>query len=256
MDARTVALGAFAGLVATGFALVTADRWHRRRLTHHGAWTIAMLLFGVGSFALWWAASTGWSGGVFRVFFTAGAVLNVSWLALGSIALLFGDRIAVPLARIVAMLSAFAIGVMVVAPSKREFVASEFPQARDHFGALPRVLAGVGSGVPALVILVGAMWSIVRLLRGRFVTARELRKRPLISTKRLVLSNLLVALGTLVLSASGSLAGRLGEEQAFAVTLSVGVVILFVGFMVPSVQPGKNSSAQSATQHLASAAGR
>jgi hypothetical protein len=45
----------------------------------------------------------------------------------------------------------------------------------------------------------------------------------------------MIAVATLVLSASGSLAGRLGEEQAFAVTLSVGVVILFVGFMVPSL---------------------
>lgn len=256
MDARTVALGAFAGLVASAFALVTADRWHRRHMTHHGAWTIAMVLFTVGSFALWWAASTGWSGGVFRVFFTAGAVLNVSWLALGSIALLFGDRIAIPLSRIVSLLSAFAIGVMVVAPSKREFVASELPQARDHFGALPRVLAAVGSGVPALVIFAGAIWSLVRLLRRQPAAANESRRRPVVSTKRLVLSNVLVAFGTLVLSASGSLAGRLGEEQAFAVTLSVGVVILFVGFMVPSVQPGTSSSAQRATQHLASAAGR
>ncbi|MFM7898074.1 MAG: hypothetical protein ACKO97_03795, partial [Actinomycetota bacterium] len=92
MDTRTVALAAFASLVASGFALVTADRWHRRRQVHHGAWTIAMVLFAVGSFSLWWATSTGWSNGVFRVFFTAGAVLNVSWLALGSIALLAGDR--------------------------------------------------------------------------------------------------------------------------------------------------------------------
>jgi hypothetical protein len=49
-------------------------------------------------------------------------------------------------------------------------------------------------------------------------------------------SNVLVALGTLVLSASGSLAGRLGEERAFTVTLSIGVVVLFIGFLVPSAR--------------------
>ena len=126
-----------------------------------------MVLFAVGSFALWWATSTGWSDGVFRVFFTAGAVLNVAWLALGSVALLAGDRIAIPLRRVVALLSAFAIGVMAVAPAKKGFVASEFPQARDHFGVLPRVLAAVGSGVPALVIILGALWSIARVLTNR-----------------------------------------------------------------------------------------
>ena len=235
MDDRTVALAAFAGLVAAGFALVTADRWHRRRLTHHGAWTIAMVLFAVGSFALWWATSTGWSDGVFRVFFTAGAVLNVAWLALGSVALLAGDRIAIPLRRVVALLSAFAIGVMAVAPTKKRFVASEFPQARDHFGVLPRVLAAVGSGVPALVIILGALWSIARVLTNRSPALTGSRRTLTITPSRLVLSNAFIAAGTLVLSASGSLAGRLGEEQAFTVTLSIGVLILFVGFIVPSV---------------------
>jgi hypothetical protein len=256
MDTLTVALAALASLVAAGFALVTADRWHRRRLTHHGAWTIAMVLFAVGSFSLWWATATGWSSGVFRVFFTAGAVLNVSWLALGSIALLAGDRVALPLTRVIALLSAFAIGVMAVAPTKKDFVASEFPQARDHFGVLPRVLAAVGSGLPALIIILGALWSIVRLVSRRSPAFAGAKRELMVSTNRLVASNVLIAIGTLVLSASGSLAGRLGEEQAFTVTLSVGVVILFVGFMVPSVRHGSRALAQGAAQHLAGATDR
>jgi hypothetical protein len=46
------------------------------------------------------------------------------------------------------------------------------------------------------------------------------------------------------------LAGRLGEEQAFAVTLSVGVVVLFVGFMVPSVKRGGNTGHQVSTKGM------
>lgn len=246
MDTVTVALAASAGLVATAFALVTADRWHRRRTTHHGAWTVAMTLFAVGSFALWWATASGWSAGVFRVFFTAGAVLNVSWLALGSVALVAGDRVALPLRRVVTLLSAFAVGVMLVAPLTRDVVADEFPRARDHFGALPRVLAALGSGLPAVVILVGTAWSVVRLLRRRGADSSTRRGDRHVSLNRLVASNILVALGTLVLSASGSLAGRLGEERAFTVTLSIGAVILFVGFLVPSV----GATAGAARRHL------
>ncbi len=206
-----------------------------------------MSLFAVGSFSLWWATATGWSTGVFRVFFTTGAVLNVSWLALGSVALLFGDRIALPMRRILALLSAFAVGVMLVAPTSRDVVADEFPRARDHFGVLPRLLAAIGSGVPAVVILVGTVWSVWRLVARRTT-------RPVASgshgptSSRLVVSNVLVAIGTLVLSASGSLAGRFGEERAFTITLSVGAVILFVGFMVPSV----GSSTDRPRRHLPS----
>jgi hypothetical protein len=38
--------------------------------------------------------------------------------------------------------------------------------------------------------------------------------------------------GTLTLSGSGTLNARLGAETAFAVTLVVGVALLFVGFLV------------------------
>ena len=215
-----------------------------------------MVLFATGSFALWWAASSGWSSGVFRVFFTAGAVLNVPWLALGSAALIGGDRIAIPLRRVIAVLSAFAIGVMVVAPVKKQFVATEFPRARNHFGAVPRILAAVGSGVPALFIFLGALWSIWRLVSRKSPALASAQRRVVISTQRLVLSNVLVALGTVVLSASGTLAGRLGEEQAFSVTLAVGVVILFVGFMVPTMRWESSGSAKGAAQHLAGTARR
>ena len=52
------------------------------------------------------------------------------------------------------------------------------------------------------------------------------------SPGRLALGNLLIAAGTLVLSASGTLAGRLGKDRAFVVTLLVGIVVLFAGFLV------------------------
>lgn len=197
-----------------------------------------MALFAVGSFALWWATATGWSNGVFRVFFTAGAVLNVSWLALGSLALHFGDRVMQPLRRVLSLLSTFAIGLMMVAPTTRPFISDEFPRARDHFGVLPRTLAAVGSGLPALVIIVGALWSIGLLIVKRTPTLKGSSHEIAIPAARLVVSNVLIALGTLVLSGSGSLAGRFGEERAFTITLSLGVVILFVGFLVPSRRTG------------------
>ena len=199
-----------------------------------------MVLFATGSFALWWATSAGWSSGVFRVFFTTGAVLNVSWLALGSIALHASRRTVARLRAVLALLSAFAVGVMTVAPEKKSFVADDFPQARDHFGVLPRTLAAVGSGIPALIIIGLAVWSLSRLLQRR--VRQDADNASSSGANRLVMSNVLVAVATLVLSASGSLAGRLGEEQAFAVTLSVGVVILFVGFMVPSVRSAQRAA--------------
>jgi hypothetical protein len=59
---------------------------------------------------------------------------------------------------------------------------------------------------------------------------------------RLVAGNVLIAVGTLVLSASGSLAGRLGKDRAFAVTLLTGVIVLFAGFLVATAgQAGRST---------------
>jgi hypothetical protein len=139
-----------------------------------------------------------------------------------------------------------ATSPMTVAPTTTPFVSEEFPRARDHFGILPRMLAAVGSGVPALVIIIGALWSVARLLSGRTPAVGGARRAGLVTPGRLVVSNVLIALGTLVLSASGSLAGRLGEERAFTITLSVGVVVLFVGFLVPSARGGAHLAASPA----------
>ena len=228
------ALAGGATLVAAAFALSTFDRWHRRGQPHELAWTVAMTLFTIGSGALWWAEATGWSMFAFRVFFLAGAVLNVAWLALGTIYLLANKNIADQLRHALVVLSAFSAGVIAVAPTKRDIIAGEFPAARELFGVLPRVMAAVGSGVPALVTIFGALWSTLRVITAKAPNLKSAIQRKVVAPRRLAFGNVFVALGTLVLSASGTLAGRLGKDRAFAITLLVGLCILFVGFLVAS----------------------
>jgi len=242
-------LAGTAALVAFAFALITFDRWQLRGQSHDLAWTIAMILFAVGSLALWWAETTGWTLFIFRIFFVSGAVLNVAWLALGTIYLLTskttGDRVR----KYLTSLSTFSIGVVLIAPAKREIVDGEFPSARQLFGVAPRVLAAVGSGVPALIIIFGALWSTFRVIRKATPTMSQKTVRIVYSPKRLALGNVLVATGTIVLSASGSFAGRLGKDRAFAITLLIGVCILFSGFLVASNSTRVNAKDNSSVRN-------
>ncbi len=225
------ALAAAATLVATGFALSTFDRWLRKHRPHDLAWAISLALFGVGSGALWWAESSGWTLGAFRVFYLAGAVLNVPWLALGTVYLLAGTSIGHRVRWWLTWLSGLATGVVLFAPTRTEIFGSELPTGKDVFGVAPRVLAAVGSGVAALVIVAGALWSAVRAIRHR-PPAFGRHPRTAIAPGRLAVGNVLIAIGTVVLSASGTLAGRVGKDRAFAITLLVGIVVLFIGFLV------------------------
>lgn len=228
------ALAAGSGLVSLAFGLSTLDRWSRRRRPHELAWTVAMALFFVAAMSLWWAEARGWSEDSFRIFFGFGAVINVPWLGLGTVYLLAGRRIGDAVMKSLLVFSGFAIGVVLVAPIRGTVSGSTLPTGKEHFGALPRVLAAVGSAVPALVIFAGAAWSAWRVLRGATPAVTAAATRNVFSPGRLALGNVLIALGAMVLSASGTFAGRLGADTSFAVTLALGISVLFLGFLVAS----------------------
>jgi FtsH-binding integral membrane protein len=83
----------------------------------------------------------------------------------------------------------------------------------------------VGSGVSALIVFAGTIVGVIGVTRARNRMDRSL------ATRRAGGLGLL-ALGTATLSASGTLNARFGEMRAFSITLAVGVVLLFVGFLL------------------------
>lgn len=216
------ALAAAAALVALAFTLCLFERWLATRRRHDLAWALSLAMFTVGAGALWLGAAAGWNGPVFRTFYLFGAVLNVPFLALGTLYLLAGPGRADRWAAAVGLAAAFAAGVVLVAPFRGPVPPDRLPRGSEVFGALPRALAAVSSGAGALVVLGGAAVSAWRHRRGR--DAR----------RALVWANVLIAAGTLVLGGSGLLNSALGEMEAFALTLVIGVSFLFGGFLVAS----------------------
>ena len=225
-------LAFIATAVATVFAEATFKRWRRGRRPHEAAWTVALALFALASAALATGASTGWDRGVFRVFYLLGAVLNVPWLALGTIYLLFGERAGRRVRAGLVFVSGLAAGVLLTAPMSGTVAGSiTIPVGKDVFGVFPRVLAGVGSGLGALVVFGGAVWSAVRFARaarGRAASPRPGGPPP----GRMAAANTLIALGTLILSGGGTLQGVLGHDEAFTLSLAGGITVIYVGFVV------------------------
>jgi hypothetical protein len=230
--------------VASLFAESTFVRWTQRRSAHLAAWAVALAMFAFASAALAVGVSTGWDNGTFRIFYLFGAILNVPWLALGTVALLIGESAARRARWYLVFFSGLAAGVMFSAPM--EAVSGfEIPVGKDVFGAFPRALAAIGSGVGAAVILTGAVWSVVRLSRtGRGADTTR-------STGRLAGANGLIALGTLVLSSGGLVQGFVGHDEAFTISLAVGIIVIYAGFLVAE---GRRSTSDAAAQDGASVA--
>ena len=218
-----VGLAFVAVVVSSLFAQAMLVRYTAGHQPQHRAWAIALAMFALASAALATGSSTGWDNGTFRVFYLLGAVVNVPWLAMGTVYLLARERTARRVLWGLVLFTGFAAGVLVSAPMETVH-GTAIPVGKDVFGALPRILAAVGSGVAATVIIAGALVSAVRFARNP----------QLPDHGRLAGANALIALGTLVLSSGGLVQGVVGHDEAFALSLAVGITVVYAGFVLAS----------------------
>ena len=221
-----VGLAFLATVIASLFAQSMLVRFTQGHKPQNRAWAIALAMFALASAALSTGLSTGWDQGTFRVFFLFGAVLNVPWMAMGTVYLFAAPNTARRVCWGLVLFSGFAAGVLLSAPMAAVH-GTAIPVGKDVFGALPRILAAVGSGVAAVVIIGGAVLSATRFARDRSVPGNG----------RLAAANTLIAVGTLVLSSGGLVQGVVGHDESFTLSLAVGISIIYGGFVLASSRP-------------------
>ena len=217
------ALAAAATLVALATALAMGERAAAHHKPHEIAWTTALGLFAAASAALWWGAAMGWSPTAFRAFYLFGAIVNVPVLALGSYCMVAPGVRSVRATVAVGALGAFAAGVMAAA-HVGHIDPDTLPKGSEVLPVLPRVLAATCSGVGTLVLLGLCALGAIRTTGSRR------------------LGNIVIAVGTLATAASGLLNSVMGEMDAFAVALVVGIFLIFVGFLAATAPPRQAGS--------------
>lgn len=236
------ALAAGAAVLAAAFSLATWERWLLRRRRYELAWAAAFAWYSAASLALALGLAGSWSSVAFRTFYAAGAVATVPVLAIGTIYFHFGRRAGDAAAAVATVFVAVGIGVVMASPFEAPLPAHELARGSDVFPAGPRLFAALGSGVGALVVFGGAIWSAVHTRRARHAVA-----------------NAFLAAGVAANGLSGLLNSVLGEMRGFVVMLAVGIVLLFAGFAVattdvvrrPSLAPARRRSAQGAAEQFA-----
>ncbi len=203
-------------LVSAAFSVFVLSGYRRRGHRHQLIWGIGLALFAIAS-AAGLAARTGDATELgYRLFYVFGAILNVGWLAHGTATLLAPRRAAdLTLAGLIAFsfVSAFAVFASPV-----DLTAATDTGRGFQASVVPRLLAGIGSGLGTIVLAGGALWSGWTFLRrGR--------------NGRRALANLIIAIGVLVTAAGGT-AAFTGASGIVEVTNLVGVSIMFLGFLL------------------------
>ncbi|MBI4728039.1 MAG: hypothetical protein HY775_00830 [Acidobacteria bacterium] len=216
-----------ATLVSAVFSIALFRRFSRRRRLSELAWGVAMAEFAIASLAVAAGVSGGWDPTLYRLYWLFGALLNVPWLALGSIALL--GRRPLTLLALVAVAAGTVWGIVRVAGGTvNPFILGVKDIPRGSFAWRPdpsvRTLASLYS-IPAWAIVV-----LIAILSGR----RRGDVRPPVGRVR---ANWTIAAGVTIVAAGGSALARLARGSVFSVTLAVGVAVMFVGFLMASRAP-------------------
>jgi len=200
-------------VVSAVFAIVVAVRSRGRPALV--MWAIGFAMFALAALAGALARSGTEPETMYRVFYLFGGILNVTWLGLGTMFLLApragrASLIAVLLFSLVAAYATFTtpVNLQVALDSGRGY-----PD-----GSLPRILAGIGSGLGSVVLIGGALWSGWIFLRRRHNGKRAL-------------ANAIIAVGVLIVAAGGTVTFT-GANGILETTNLVGLVVMFAGFLL------------------------
>ena len=204
----TAASAAFAGAVLRQYAA-------RRRLQQL-AWGVALAMFALASLALTVGVAAGWTPIGFKAYYLFGAMLNVPWLALGTVALLAGPAARRAYVAGLALFTAASTVLVVAAQVGAADLTGRLPEGKAFLPVPVRVLAVLGNTVGTLIVVGGAVASGLALRHHRHLRAR-------------FEGNLLIALGVL-LAAGGGVFAFLDRSDKLALALALGASVMYLGF--------------------------
>ena len=202
-------------LVSGAFAVAVAFQYLRKRRPALLAWAIGLFLFSVAAFMGFLARTDGATEVEYRLFYLFGAIVNVAMLALGTIFIVAPQlgRAALVAVAVLTATSVYAVFATPVDIAVAVDTGRGFPD-----GSLPRILAGIGSGLGSLVLIAGALWSAWVFFRRRHQGRRAL-------------ANAVIAVGVFIAAAGGTVAFT-GASGVLELTNLIGVSVMFVGFLL------------------------
>ncbi len=215
MDSTLALLAAIAATVFAG------DLWldyRKRPRPHIAAYGVGMTMFAVATWAFFIGLTYGWSGPVYRAFYLFGAILNIPFLALGSMFLVVGRRSGHAMTIVLGAFAAISTTLTATVPFANQLPESGVPHDIFASGFGPRLFAIIGGAAGSTILIALALVSIFRFWK---------------SNRRIVWGNLLIVAGTFA-AASGGTGLALGESSAFALSLLAAVTLIWAGYRVAS----------------------
>jgi hypothetical protein len=206
-------LPGLAALLCLTLAWSMLRRFVARHRLHELIWGVTFLAFGLAAGTELYAGELGWTPGLVRLYYLAGASLSVGFLALGTLVLLVPRRIALVALAVVLIQSVFMVFLVLRSQVDPEAVQVAGWSALSKDGSL-RALALTINVLGTLVVLIGTFGSSY----AQWVGGNGSRAAGV----------LLIGIGTLVVATGGSLT-RFGHHLLYG-PMVLGLLVIFAGY--------------------------
>jgi hypothetical protein len=206
-----------AAVVGAAFAVVVGRQYLKRRKPYQAIWALALGMFGVAAAFETAGQLAGWSDATYKGYYLFGGLLNVGWLGIGSLLLLVSPRAGRVAVIVMALISLISVVTVLAAHTNPALLKAQVPArgAIDVPGALPLITNLGGS----LLLVGGAAWSAWKAARAN-------------APRNRVLGLGILAAGAFVVAGGHSYAQSKGVYLAQPLSEAVGIVAMFVGFLV------------------------
>ncbi len=221
----TAAISVLATLITFAFASAVLLQFWQRGGQYRLIWGVALICYGSATAVQFAAELNGWGTGVFRVWYLSGGLLTAAYLGQGTAFLLLPRRLAVALLCILVAASLWGAFRIATVPLTRVAISPLPGKISPSAGNLPpdlRALAALLNIYGTLLLIGGAVWSALVYVDHRLDRRRRAGYR--------LLSNLLIAGGSLVVASAGSLETFGHGEYLYAGEIA-GITIIYLGFL-------------------------
>lgn len=217
----SVALSVAAAVIAAVFATSLGRQYAQRRRPHALAWAISLALFAAASAAAAAGIGLGWTPAVFAVFWLAGALVTVPFLAAGQLMLVDPPR-SVLYWTLAGLAAVWAVAALLLSPMDAAALAeasdaATIPSGEEVFGPSLATALLTPFNWAALIVVGGVLWSAVTTRRWGI---------------------LLIGLGVMVAGGSFGFV-RAGMPAGFSATLAAGVALMYGGFRAAARAPAR-----------------
>ncbi|HET8631439.1 MAG TPA: GNAT family N-acetyltransferase [Thermomicrobiales bacterium] len=213
-----VALPLIAALISLACAAIAGRRYWQRHRPHELAWCVAFGLFALAAAAQVVGDLAGWSPFLVRLYYVAGATLNVGFLGLGSLYLLLRQR-----------LDRWGPGIMLVLVALGVAFVFNTPVDTSRLADGWHALATAGTPTRWLTIIINAVGSLV-VIGGALYSAFAGWRRGMPRDRALGL--VLIAGGTLLVASGGTLVGIYGKDDYLYLPMAPGIAIILAGYLL------------------------